>query len=186
MVIKGVTSINNLFEKIEHYASYPLISTIIVVWCDIDYPLPRHSMIGNSLIYFVCPSLDTVRRSKFKDIMFNDIRISTKAVLIISDNHERKLLHGDITVMYKIFNRFPENIVSLVTSDVSSNEPFGGKIGLRATQIGQKAKYFQITEKSILKPINLMGAVMINVVSLLNSTCGNFDVVGKIICIGKK
>ena len=182
----GVTSINNLFEKIEHYASYPLISTIIVVWCDIDYPLPRHSMIGNSLIYFVCPSLDSVRRSKFKDIMFNDIRISTKAVLIISDNHERKLLHGDITVMYKVFNRFPENIVSLVTSDVSSNEPIGGKIGLRATQTGQKAQYFQITAKSVLKPINLMGAVMINSVVLLNSTCGNFDAVGKIICIGKK
>ena len=118
--------------------------------------------------------------------MFNDIRISTKAVLIISDNHERKLLHGDITVMYRIFNRFPENIVSLLTSDVSSNEPIGSKTGLRATQTGQKAQYFQITAKYVLKPINLMGVVMINSVVLLNSTCGNYDVVGKIICIGKK
>lgn len=182
----GVTSINNLFEKIEHYASYPLISTIIIVWCDINYPLPRHSMIGNSLIYFVCPRLNSVQRSKFKDIMFNDIRISTKAVLIISDNHESKLLHGDITAMYKIFNRFPENIVSFMTSDVSSDEPIGGKSGLRATRTGQKAKYFQIKEKSVLKPINLMGVVMINIFALLNSTCGNFDAVGKIICIGKQ
>jgi hypothetical protein len=180
----GVKAVDNLFGRIEYYASYPLTSTIIVVWCDIELPLPRHSIIGNSLIYFVCPKVESLRYRKFKDVIYNDIRIATKAVLVISDFHGRKLLYDDISAMYRIFNKFPENIVSFVTRDLPNR---GIISGLRVTLTATNAQYYQITlNQPGLDSINLEGVVMMNSVVLLNSTCGNYDVVRKIIYIGKK
>lgn len=143
-------------------------------------------MFGNAMIYFDCPKVDTNFHNSFKNLVYNDIRISTEAVLFITDNHGDKVPHQDIDMMFRIFNKFPENMVSLIKKDSLSKDY--KKLGnlKRGSYADTNSPYFQITPSQDLKEIYLTGVVMINNIVLLNDTCNKYDVAGKIICIGKK
>jgi hypothetical protein len=120
-------------------------------------------------------------------LVYNDIRISTRAVFFITDNDVDKVPHQDIEMMFSIFNKFPENIVSLIKKDSISKNYKELMLGnLKSVPDDPNSPYFQITPSQDLNEIYLTDVVMINSVILLNDTCNKYDVSGKIICIGKK
>jgi len=132
MILLNTRDYVNLVKRIQYYASSRLVSTIIVPWCNKDYPAPRDTLIGRTMVYFVLPSKDHSKSDQLS-IVIDDIRIASDAVLIASDDYDVR--HEDITMMYQVWNNYPRNIVRLLSQSNHVHSAFNSSV---------ERKYFQL------------------------------------------
>ncbi len=104
VMISSMHRYSILLKQIQYYASSRLVSTIIVTCHDFNYPVPRDTIIGHTLVYFIRPVSNSLNNR-----FLMDHRITTTAVLLIDD--DIKVHIDDIEVLYTVWHKYPKFIV---------------------------------------------------------------------------